>query len=106
MDIQQTALGRFVPAHMTQTILEDAVLSLLFDYRMNPQNPGNAPLKLSRIVHAVAENEGLVLAALEALKQERKVEERESFQQERTFGITGLGVRFVRDMPQGIDSIP
>jgi len=66
-----TALGRDVPPNETQTILEDAILSLLFNYRMNPQNPNNAPMKLSSIVHAVSAD----------------------------------GVRFIRNMPQGLASV-
>jgi hypothetical protein len=106
MDVHETALGRIVPAYQTQTILEDQILSVLFDYRMSKQNPANAPMKLSNIARSAATDEKLVIAALEALVQEKKVEERESFQGERAFSMTGLGVRFVRDMPQGIDSVP
>ena len=106
MDVHETALGRLVPAHQAQTILEDEILSVLFDYRMSAQNPRNAPMKLSSIVRATKSDEKLALAALEALTMEHKVEEREQFQAERTFSITGLGVRFVRDMPQGMDSVP
>ncbi|MBI2605473.1 MAG: hypothetical protein HYW49_05265 [Deltaproteobacteria bacterium] len=57
-------------------------------------------MKLSDIVRAVNSDERLVLAALEALKTDTFVENRGLFQQERTFGITGLGVRFIRNMPQ------
>jgi hypothetical protein len=106
MDIIETALGRLVPAHKDQTILEDAILSLLYDYYVNPQNPNNVPMKLSNIAGAVAASPALVLAALDALATERQVVEGPQFQQERTFAISGLGVRFVRDMPQGIESLP
>ena len=104
MEMFETALGRLVPTNEAQTVLEDAILKLLFDYRMNPQNPSNVPMKLSAIVRTVSVEEALVLAALDALKEERPplVEELPSFQQERTFRITGTGVRFVRNVPQGI----
>lgn len=108
MEMFETALGRLVPANERQTVLEDAILRLLFDYRMHPQNPNNVPMKLSDIVHAVSSEERLVLAALDALKEDAPplVEERDIFQQGRTFRITGSGVRFVRNMPQGIASAP
>ena len=101
----KTALGRWVPSHEAQTVLEDSVLRLLFDYRMNPQNPKNVPMKISDIVRAVSSTPQLVIAALHALKENQPalVEERELFQQEQTFAITGSGVRFVRNIPQ--DSI-
>ncbi len=67
MQMFETALGRLVPAHEAQTVLEDAVLRLLFDYRMNPQNPNNVPMKLSEIVRAVSADEPLVAAALDAI---------------------------------------
>ncbi len=102
----ETALGRLVPTNEVQTVLEDAILRLLFDYRMNPQNPTNVPMKLSDIVHAVSSEQALVVAALDALKEAQppQVEECPLFQQQRTFRITGTGVRFVRNMPQGLAS--
>jgi hypothetical protein len=47
MDMFETALGRLVSMNEVQTVLEDAILKLLFDYRLNPQNPRNVPMKLS-----------------------------------------------------------
>ena len=35
-----------------------------------------------------------------------RVDELEALQQERTFSITGTGVAFVRNMPQGLESLP
>ena len=107
MEMYETALGRLVPVHEIQTVLEDAILRLLFEYRLNPQNPNNVPMKLSHIVHAVSSEQSRVVAALDALKEQQPalVEEREAFQQERTFRITGSGVRFVRNMPQGLASV-
>jgi hypothetical protein len=104
MEMFETALGRLVPTSEGQTVLEDAILKLLFDYRMNPQNPSNTPMKLSAIVRTVTVEDALVVAALDALKEERPplVEEGPLFQQERTFRITGSGVRFVRNLPQGV----
>jgi hypothetical protein len=93
-------LGRMVPVNEAQTVLEDAVLRLLFDYRLNPQNPNNVPMKLSAIAQAVSADPALVRAALDAMSEDRppKVEEREPFQGEPMFRITGAGVRFVRNM--------
>ncbi len=107
MQMFETALGRLVPAHEAQTVLEDAVLRLLFDYRMNPQNPNNVPMKLSEIVRAVSADEPLVVAALDAMKEISPplVEEMPLWQAERAFRITGRGVREVRNMPQGLASI-
>ncbi|NJM10390.1 MAG: hypothetical protein HC883_05935 [Bdellovibrionaceae bacterium] len=95
----KTALGRWIPSHEVQTVLEDNILRVLFDYRMNPQNPNNVPMKISEIARAVSTEEKLVVAALEALKMDQNVEEKEEFQQERTFGISGYGIRFVRNIP-------
>jgi hypothetical protein len=107
MMMYTTALGRDVSPHETQTILEDAILSLLFNFRMHPQNPNNAPLKLSEIARAVSEDERLVIAALDTLRGDRPplVEETEEFESERAFRLTGHGVRFVRNMPQGLASV-
>lgn len=105
MEMYETALGRLVPLNEVQTVLEDAILRLLFDYRMHPQNPDNAPMTLARVVHAVSSEPPLVIAALDALKEQNPplVEERGTSQQ-RTFSITGTGVRFVRNMQQGLAS--
>lgn len=107
MEMYQTALGRLVPTHDLQTVLEDAILRVLFEFRVNPQNPKNAPMKLGNIVRAVSQAEPLVVAALDALRENKPplVEERERFRQDRTFSITGTGVRFVRNMPQGIAGV-
>jgi hypothetical protein len=97
----KTALGRWIPSHEVQTVLEDKILRVLFDYRMNPQNPQNVPMKISDIARAVSSTQQLVLAAVDSLKEvvPPYVEERDNFQQERTFSITGSGVRFVRNLP-------
>lgn len=104
----ETALGRLVPDHEVQTILEDQILLLLFDYRLNPQNRNNLPMKLSNIARAVSTDQTLVVAALDALREmvPPLVEEREMYQQEKTYRITGTGVRFVRNMPQGLARVP
>ncbi|NJL24950.1 MAG: hypothetical protein HC902_07100 [Calothrix sp. SM1_5_4] len=77
---------------------------MLYNYRMSPQNPNNAPMKVSEITRAVLGSDPLVVAALEALMEQNPplVEEREKFQQEHTFSITGTGVRFVRNIPQDV----
>jgi hypothetical protein len=73
---------------------------------LNPQNPKNVPMKLSDIVRAVSSEQTLVVAALDALSEQQPplVEENVPFQQDRTFNITGSGVRFVRNIPQGFAS--
>ena len=101
----ETALGRLVPTNEAQTVLEDAVLRLLVDYRLNPQNPNNVPMKLSDIARAVSSDPALVIAALDALKEGTPPLVEEQFQQERTFSITGSGVRLVRNMLQGLASV-
>jgi hypothetical protein len=45
MEMYETALGRLVPTNEAQTVLEDAILRLLYDYRLSPQNPSNVPMK-------------------------------------------------------------
>ena len=64
-------------------------------------------MKLSEIARPVASDASLVLAALDALKEVSPplIEEGLEVQQERTFRITGMGVRFVRNMPQDLDSL-
>jgi hypothetical protein len=103
MDMIETALGRLVPINEVQTAIEDAILRLLFDYRSNPQNPNNEPMRVSDIEYAVSSDGALVVAALDALKADRPplVEERDRFQQERTFNISGSGMRFVMNLPHG-----
>ena len=106
MEMFETALGRVVPASEVQTVLEDAILRLLFEYRLNPQNPNNVPMKLPDIVRGVVADAALAVAALDGLKENTPplVEEGPRFQQERTFSISGSGVRFVRNMPQSLAS--
>lgn len=106
MEMFETALGRLVPVNEAQTVLEDAVLRLLFEYRLNPQNPNNAPMKLSAISQAVSSDPALVQAALDAMTADAppKVDSRGLFQGEPAFSISGAGVRFVRNMPQGFAS--
>ena len=106
MEMFETALGRLVPLNERQTVLEDAILSVLFDFRFNPQNPHNRPMKLGSIAQAVNADERLVLAALDGLREQTPplIEEGEALQQQRTFRITGTGVRFVRNLPQGLAS--
>lgn len=107
MEMFETALGRLVPTNEVQTVLEDSILRVLFEYRMNPQNPNNVPMKLANIVRGVNSNAAMVLAALDALRETQPplVEEGPLFQQERTFRISGTGVRFVRNIPQGLASV-
>lgn len=97
-----TPLGRLIPAHEVQTILQDQILRLLFDYRLNPQNRNNVPMKLSDIARGVNADEKLVTAALDALWElsPSLIERCGEFQQESTYRITGSGVGFVRNMPQ------
>lgn len=106
MEMFETALGRLVPANEVQTVLEDAIVRLLFDYRLNPQNPNNAPMRLTDVAYAVSADRALVVAALDALKEQQPqlIEERELLHGERTFSITGSGLRFVRNMPQVLAS--
>ena len=49
MEVVTTVLGRFIPAHQAQAVRDDAVLDLLFRYRINPQNQDNAPMKVPEI---------------------------------------------------------
>ena len=116
MELFETAIGRLVPVDRPQLVLQDSILRLLYEFRLHPQNPNNVPMGLSSIVHAVVADRNLVLAALDALKEESppKVKEHEptreqipggSLPAERAFSITGAGVRFVRDMPQGAEFV-
>ena len=108
MEMFRTALGRLVPIHETQTVLEDSILQLLYGFRMNPQNPDNAFLALPRIVSTVSADEALVVAALDGLREvspplvEQAREHGELLPQEKRFRITGSGVRFIRNLPQGL----
>ena len=108
MEVIATALGRLVPATEAQTVLEDQVLRLLFDYRMHPQNSKNVPMPLGNIVRALSADEQLVAAALDGLREQTPplVEDVPGFQGPHAYRITGTGVRFVRNMPQGLSSLP
>ena len=107
MQMFRTALGRLVPVHEAQTVLEDQILDLLFSFRMNPLNPGNAPMKVSEIVQAVSAPEVLVTAAIDALLEAQPplLSSPGLASGERAFYITGTGVRFVRNMPQDLASV-
>lgn len=108
MQMVETALGRLVPVNEADTYLEDAILRLLFEYRVSPGNPGNAPLTLSEISRSVVADRVLVLAALDALRGlvPPLVEQRDDLRGEKTFGITPSGVRFVRNLPQASSGFP
>jgi hypothetical protein len=105
MQMIETKLGRLIPANESQTALEDEILLCLFLYRMSDDNPNNSPMSLKNISSTVLRP--LVIAALDALKEQNPplVEECELFQGERTFRCTGTGARFVRNMPQGMQSL-
>lgn len=107
MRMYETALGRLVPENEVQTVLEDSVLWVLFSYRMNPQNSANMPMKLGDLARAVSNGEAETLAAIDALREAVPpyVEEGPQYQASRTFRITGTGVRFVRNLPQGLASV-
>ena len=107
MEVVTIVLGRFIPAHQAQAVRDDAVLDLLFRYRINPQNQDNAPMKVPEIARPVASDPSLVLAALDALKEVSPplIEEGLEVQHERTFRITGMGVRFVPDIHQDMGSL-
>lgn len=70
-------------------------------------------MKLGDIVRALSSTPALVLAAVDALRENVPplVEEGSPYQEakiflpERTFRISGTGVRFVRNMPQGLASV-
>ena len=78
------------------------ILRLLAAYRRHPQNPKNAPMKLSDIARAVVSNPQDVEATLEILARSTPpmVEEGEGFQQERTFSITGAGLIAAREQDE------
>jgi hypothetical protein len=105
MQMYETALGRLVSVHEFQTVLEDSILRLLFDYRMHPQNPNNVPMKLEDIVHAVSSSEAEVKASLDALMEQAPPLVENIFKNSKSFRITGTGVRFVRNQPQGLASL-
>lgn len=92
-----TVLGCMVPDNDTQMIMEDAILDLLYKYRINPQNPNNMSMKLSEIVHAVSSDNTSVIVILDGLLKDsfQLVEECEQSQGERTFRLTKNGIRFI-----------
>jgi hypothetical protein len=99
-----TALGRMVPEHEQGTAFQDLVLKILFDYRMSPFNSANTPMPLSSLAKTARADPGQVrtvavsLAALAPPLVERLTLQGEAFR------ITGSGVVFVQNVPQGLAS--
>ena len=100
-----TALGRDVPAYEAGTVLQDLVLKVLFDFRMSPFNGNNVPLGRMALSMATRISPQEVDAVAEALHQEGKVERIVPAKGEPSYKITGPGVVFVRNMPQGLQSL-
>ena len=79
--------------------IERDVLEVLFDYRMRPDNKENRALRLSDIALFTQVVEEELIRILEGL--DKLVEECEQRDGERTFRISGTGVREVRNEPSG-----
>ncbi len=86
-------------------MLEDLVLKILFDYRMNSFNRSNAPMPVTSLATAARVDEKLVKAVAESLIGKEYVEKTEPLQGVEAFRITGSGVVFIRNIPQGIASV-
>ncbi len=98
MIYQTTALGRMVPESDAGTALQDLILKLLYDYRMSPFNAGNVPLKLSAIVEAARVETKLIHAIADSLTEgSTPLVEKQQFQGEDAYRITGNGVVFVQN---------
>ena len=81
---------------MTDDIERD-VLEVLLDKRMQKDNRGNKPLKVSEAARLSELSQDQVIAIFEAMKDLGLVEECGKYEGERTFRITGTGVREVRN---------
>jgi predicted transcriptional regulator len=98
-----TALGRDVPQHEWGTVVEDLVLKVLHDFRMSPFNPNNQPMTRTQLANASGLSPQEAEATAEALAEKGYVRKVQSHP-EPSFSITGAGVTFVRNMPQGFAS--
>ncbi len=100
----ETALGRQVPQHEWGTVLKDLVLKVLHDFRMSPFNPNNLPMTKVQLANAAGLSPNEADATAEALVTEGFVE-RIQEPNGAAYRITGKGVIFVRNVPQGLASI-
>src|SRR5438105_1161845 len=99
-----TALGRSVPQHEWGTILDDLILKVLYDFRMSPFNKSNAPLTLTQLANAAGVSPNDASAHAESLAADGLVEVIR-LGEEPAYKITGKGVTFVRNTPQGLASV-
>jgi len=97
-----TALGRMVPASELGTVLEDLVLKVLHDFRMSPFNRSNAPLDETGLADAANLSPQQATALAESLARKGLVEQAGT--RPPAFRISGSGVVFVMNLPQGIPS--
>lgn len=103
MLMTETALGRLVFQTDMNTVVEDAIARLLFEFKQNPQNREDGFLPVQLIANAIGEELRWVEPALERMKARVLVEEQGPSL--RTFRMTSEGVAFVYGMPRGLRSI-
>ncbi len=101
-----TALGRLVPEYEAGTVFQDLVLKVLFDFRMSRFNSNNVPMPLSALAKATRADPREVKAIADSLVEgSQPLLERMSFQGEDAYRMTGRGVVFVQNVPQGLASV-
>lgn len=102
MLMTETALGRLVSQTEMNTVVEDAIARLLFEFKQNPQNREDGFLPVQLIANAIGEELHWVEPALDRMKARKLVEQSPI---ERAFRMTPGGVAFVYGMPRGLRSI-
>jgi hypothetical protein len=94
-----------VPEHEAGTVLQDLVLKILFDYRMSPFNSGRVPMTLSSVAKAARVGAKTIGAVADSLAElSPPLVEILEFQGEPAYRLSGSGVVFVQNVPQGLAS--
>lgn len=102
MLMTETALGRLVSQTEINTVVEDAIARLLFEFKQNPQNREDGFMPVQLIANAIGEELRWVEPALERMKARVLVEQSPLV---RAFRMTPEGVAFVYGMARGLRSI-
>jgi hypothetical protein len=98
MRFHETALRRLVAEEDPSAMSGDAVLSVLFRFRSNPQNPDNVPMSVDLLMQSVNEAEAPVLDVLTELVAEGLVEEPDRQGEQRALRMTLKGIRLVANL--------
>lgn len=96
MLMTETALGRLVSPTEQDAVVEDAVLRVLFEFKLNPQNSVDGYLPEKLIADVIGQDRAWVARALELLKGRGLVEQTFAV---RSFRLSANGLTYVYGMP-------